>query len=265
VNAEPLNPQLHKYLKSTIDLIITLLLWGYYTLGFILFFAPFYLAAYLFSGDRERSFQSLNHKFYRGFFRLARILIPRTRWCIHEDVRKIRSAVIVCNHISYLDPILLISLFEKHKTIVKNTFFNVPVFRQVIEASGYIPSTSDGKLADLMVQRIEEMDAYLTSGGNLFIFPEGTRSRDGRIGQLNKGAFKIARRCRKPIKVLFIRNTHKLFQPGKFLFNTWPANTITVESLASIEPDYQSETFSISQLMSQVRSILEAQEAEQIS
>ena len=109
------------------------------------------------------------------------------------------------------------------------------------------------------------MDAYLASGGNLFIFPEGTRSRDGRIGRLNKGAFKIARRCRKPIKVLFIRNTNKLFRPGKFLFNTWPANTITVEPLASIEPDYQSETFTISQLMSRVRSILEAQEAKQIS
>ncbi len=247
-----------------VDLSITLLLWGYYTLGFIFFFAPFYLAVYLFSGDRERSFQRLNHKFYRGFFRLARILIPRTRWCIHEDVRKIRSAVIVCNHISYLDPILLISLFEKHKTIVKSTFFNVPVFRQVIDASGYIPSTSEGKLADLMIRRIEEMDAYLASGGNLFIFPEGTRSRDGSIGRLNKGAFKIARRCRKPLKVLFIRNTNKLFQPGKFVFNTWPANTITVELLASIEPDYRSESVSISQLMSQVGSILETQESEQI-
>ena len=116
-----------------------------------------------------------------------------------------------------------------------------------------------------MIQRIEEMDAYLASGGNLFIFPEGTRSRDGRIGQLNKGAFKIARRCRKPIKVLFIRNTNKLFRPGKFLFNTCSANTITVEPLASIEPDYQSEAFSISQLMFQVRSILEMQEAKQTS
>ncbi len=264
MNAEPLNPLLHKYLKSIIDLIITLLIWGYFTLGFFIIFSPFYLVAYLFSGDRERSFQSLNNKFFRGFFRLARILIPRTRWRIHEDFHKIRSAVIVCNHISYLDPILLISLFEKHKTIVKNTFFNVPIFRQVIEASGYIPSTSDGKLAELMVQRIEEMDAYLASGGNLFIFPEGTRSRDGRIGQLNKGAFKIARRCRKPIKVVFIRNTNKLFRPGKFLFNTCSGNTITVEPLASIEPDYQSETFSISPLMSRVRSILEVQEAKQL-
>ena len=259
-----MNPFLHKYLKPVSDLIVTLLLWGYFTLGFIVFFSPVYLAAFLFSENREYAFQRLNHNFYKGFFFLIRILIPRQKWRIPDEIKSIRSSVIVCNHLSYLDPILLISLFEKHKTIVKSTFFNVPVFRQVIEASGYIPSTSDGKLADLMIQRIEEMDSYLASGGNLFIFPEGTRSRDGRIGQLNKGAFKIARRCRKPIKVLFIRNTNKLFRPGKFLFNTRPANTITVEPLASIEPDYQSATFSISQLMSRVRSILDVQESKEI-
>jgi 1-acyl-sn-glycerol-3-phosphate acyltransferase len=149
----------------------------------------------------------------------------------------------------------MISLFEKHKTIVKSSFFKVPIFNQVLEWSGYIPSTSGGKLSDLMIQRIEEMDHFLASGGNLFVFPEGTRSRDGTIGRLNKGAFKIARLCKKPIKVLFIRNTNKLFQPGKFLFNTCVSNTITVEQRASIEPDYQSESFLISDLMSKVHSL----------
>jgi len=248
-----------KYLKPAFDLIVTLLLWLYYTLGFIVFFSPFYLAAYLFSKDRERSFQRLNHKFYKGFFFLARLLIPWSAWRIHDDVLKIRSSVIVCNHVSYLDPILLISLFERHKTIVKSNFFKIPIFSQVLELSGYIPSTSEGRLSDLMIQRIEEMDNFLAFGGNLFVFPEGTRSRDGSIGRLNKGAFKIARFCKRPIKVLFIHNTNKLFQPGKFLFNSCFANTITVEQIASIEPDYQSDAFSISGLMLQVRSLLEAQ------
>jgi 1-acyl-sn-glycerol-3-phosphate acyltransferase len=252
-----------RHLKTVVDLVITLLLWSYFIIGFIIFFAPFYLAAYLLSGDRQRSFQRLNHLFYQGFFRLVRILVPRTRWRIQADIRKLRSAIIVCNHISYLDSILLISLFEKQTTIVKNTFFNVPVFGQVIEASGYIPSTSGGKLADLMIQRVEEMDQYLTSGGNLLIFPEGTRSRDGRIGRLNKGAFKIARRCRKPIVVLSIRNTDRLFQPGRSLFNTCSDNTITLEVLTTIEPAAQGENFSISDVMSRVRSILETQTAKE--
>ncbi|MBN1548695.1 MAG: 1-acyl-sn-glycerol-3-phosphate acyltransferase, partial [Syntrophaceae bacterium] len=209
-----------RLIRSLYDIAVTLLLWSYYTLGFLIIFSPFYLCAYLFSRNREQAFQGLNHVFYKGFFFLVRVLIPGVKWSISEDIPAIRSAVIVCNHISYLDSILLISLFKRHKTIVKSRFFNIPIFRRVIELSGYIPSSSNSELSDLIIRRLEEMDQFFASGGVLFAFPEGTRSRNGTIGPLHKGVFKIARRCRKPIHVLFIRNTGGLFQPGKFLFNT---------------------------------------------
>jgi 1-acyl-sn-glycerol-3-phosphate acyltransferase len=256
---------LNRYLKPFTDVAITLLVWSYFTIGFVLFFAPFYLWAYRFSGNREISFQRLNHRFYQGFFALVRTLIPSNRWRVADDVRSIRSAVIVCNHISYLDPLLLISLFEKHKTIVKSRLFDIPIFGWMLKLSGYIPSDSSGKLADLMVERIEGMSDYLAAGGNLFVFPEGTRSRSGSIGALNRGAFKIARRCRRPINVLYIRNTDKLLQPGKFLFNCGEQNTISVELLGSIEPADGSERFQISDVMTQVHALLEARAAEQVS
>jgi len=246
-------------LKPVSDLVVTLLLWAYFTLGFIVFFSPVYLAAYLFSENREYAFQRLNHNFYKGFFFLIRILIPGQKWRIADEIKSIRSSVIVCNHLSYLDPLLLISLFPRHKTIVKSTFFKVPIFGWMLKQSGYIPSTSEGRLSELLIERIDAMDGYLASGGNLFVFPEGTRSRDGTIGRLNKGAFKIARLCHTPIKVLHIRNTNKLFMPGKFLFNTLVSNIITVEPISGIEPDYQEGQFSISALMSQVRTLLEIQ------
>ena len=252
-----MNPHLHKYLKPVSDLIVTLLLWVYFTLGFIVFFSPFYLAAYLFSENRENSFQRLNHHFYKGFFFLIRVFIPGQKWCISDEIGSIRSSVIVCNHLSYLDPLLLISLVKQHKTIVKNTFFSVPIFGWMLRQAGYIPSTSEGRLSEIMIERLDTMADFLASGGNLFIFPEGTRSRGGAIGRLNKGAFKIARLCRTPIKVLYISNTNKLFTPGKFLFNTMVTNAITVEQIADIEPDYQIASFSISDLMSQVQSLLE--------
>jgi 1-acyl-sn-glycerol-3-phosphate acyltransferase len=248
--------------KFIYDVVVTLLLWSYYSVGFILFFAPFYLAAYFFSHDRERSFQRLNHQFYKGFFLLLRLFVPWNRWRIQEEVLGIRSSVIVCNHVSYLDPILMIALFERHKTIVKARFFKMPIFRRVVELSGYLPSSSNGDMSDLMVQRLEEMDTYLGSGGNLFVFPEGTRSRDGSVGRLNKGPFKIARLCRRPIKVLFIRNTDKIYQPGRFLFHTCVSNTVSVELLATLEPDYQRLDFSISELAARVRSLLEARSSE---
>ena len=245
--------------------MVTLLLWAYFTLGFIVFFSPFYLAAYLFSDNRENSLQRLNHHFCIGFFFLVRVFIPGQKWHISDEIGSIRSSVIVCNHLSYLDPLLLISLFPQHKTIVKSTFFRVPIFGWMLKQSGYIPSNSEGSLSELMIERLDTMDDFLTSGGNLFIFPEGTRSRDGAIGRLNKGAFKIARLFRSPIQVLFIRNTNKLFTPGKFLLNALVSNTITVEQIAAIAPEYQSDGFSISDLMNRVRLLLEKQKEEQVT
>lgn len=252
-----MNLILKKYLKPISDLIVTLLLWSYFTIGFILLFSPIYIGAYLFAANREFAYQRLNHNFYKGFFWLVRALIPGQKWHIADDIKSIRSSVVVCNHLSYLDPLLLISLFPRHRTIVKSSFFRVPIFGWMLKQSGYIPSTSEGSLSELMIERVDAMADYLASGGNLFVFPEGTRSRDGTIGRLNKGAFKIARLCRTPIHILYIRNTNKLFTPGKFLFNTLVSNIITVEPITGIQPDYQSGDFSIASLMSRVQSLLE--------
>lgn len=211
-----------------IDGVVTMICWAYFTVGFIVFFSVRYAGAYLFSSEREYRFQYLNSRFYRFFFYLLRALTPRQRWQIGKEVEAIRSAVIICNHVSYLDPLLFISLFERQKTVVKTTFFKVPIFGWVLEHSGYFPADSSGIHARIMIEQVERMGSFLAAGGNFFIFPEGTRSRNGNIGTLNRGALKIARLCRAPIYVLHLANTDKLFTPGRFLFNTRTANTISL-------------------------------------
>jgi 1-acyl-sn-glycerol-3-phosphate acyltransferase len=201
----------------------------------------------------------MNHYFYKSFFWLCRRLIPRQGWQVDRTVPAIRSSVIVCNHISYIDPILLISLFGRHTTIVKSRLFMVPIFGKVLRISGYIPSAADPDLTEMMIERMDTLCRDLHQGSNLIVFPEGTRSRNGRIGKFNSGAFKIARRCRLPIQVLFIRNSQRLFAPGRFLFNTQGGDAISVESIASITPDYDAAEFSIHQLMDQVRELMKAQ------
>jgi 1-acyl-sn-glycerol-3-phosphate acyltransferase len=241
-----------------IDLIVTILLWTYFTLGFIVFFAPFYaLALPLPRERRTRIFRRLNHYFYRGFFRLLRFLIPSTGWRIDDAVRNIRSSVIVCNHVSYLDPILFISLFENHSTIVKDRLFRVPLFGWMLRLSGYLPSASGGGLADLMLLRMERLSEELARGGNLFVFPEGTRSRTGALESFNPGAFKIARFCRAPLRIFLVRNTDRLFEPGRFLFDTRRANVVTLDLIGEIVPEYESEDFSIPDLMRRVRRLME--------
>jgi 1-acyl-sn-glycerol-3-phosphate acyltransferase len=249
-------PQRPVWVRFPKDLVITLMLWSYFTVGFILFFAPFYLLALFFATNRAAGFQYLNSLFYKGFFLICRWLIPGHRWEIQPEVRRIRSSVIVCNHISYLDSILLVSLFPRHTTIAKDRLFRIPVFGRMLALSGYIPSSGTGRYADLMLDSLATIADNLESGGNIIVFPEGTRSRGGRVGRLHKGAFKIAKYCNAPIKVLNVTNTDKLFVPGKFLFNTCAGSTIGLRLIAELSPDYKSDAFEIRNLMAQVKSLL---------
>jgi len=246
-------------LNAILDFGITSILWTYYTAGYILFFSPFYIYHGLFSDRREERFQKLNSAHYRVFFALVRALIPRVRWRIPQEVCAIRSSVIVANHISFLDPILFISLFEKQKTIVKPDFFRMPIFGAVLKASGYISrGSAAGSLYDEdMANQMRSMKDFLAAGGNLFVFPEGTRSRTGALGPFDKGAFRIAKLCGAPIRAVVIRNTNRLYPPGRFRFNTRQGFDIELAVAGSFEPDYDSPSFSLSGLMSEVRAALE--------
>lgn len=249
-------PLCPKYLKILADAAVTLLLWTYFTLGFVIFFAPFYVAAVMLAADRRLAFQKLNNRFLRGFLWLLQTAVPGLTVEIDARIRGLESCVVVANHRSYLDPVIMIACFSRQSTIVKKDFFHVPIFGRVIQAAGYIPSEGNGGLASLLMERIEYMRTYLAEGGVLFVFPEGTRSRTGRISEFNKGAFKIARNANAPIEVLCITNTDRLFPPGRFLFNTCVRNRIRVRRVGRLSPE-DTGGMPIEQVMTRARKMME--------
>jgi len=244
-------------IQRVIDLFITLLLWSYFLFGSIVFFFLFYGPAYFFAANRATALQKLTHIHMKNFFTLTGWLIPRTKFAIQNEVRQIHSSVIVCNHLSYLDPILLISLFPRQRTIVKNTFFRVPFFGWLLKNSGYVPSAPTEMQGAAMIKNLESIKEHLAQGGNLFVFPEGTRSRDGKLKPFNKGVFSIARYCEAPLALILIKDTNKLFRPGSFSFNTRDFNEITVELIGTLKPDYRSNEFSLSAIVDQARLLFE--------
>lgn len=222
-----------------IDAVVTLACWCYFTLGFVVVFSPFYVFAMFFSREPEVAVQRCNRAFYRGFFALLRALTPRIDWEIDERIGAVRSSVVVCNHRSYLDPLLLIALLDRARTIVKPVFFTLPIFGRVIRAAGYLPASAEGRFAGLMLARMESMGGYLANGGNLFVFPEGTRTRTSGLGELHPGALKIARQHHAPVQVVCLEGTDQLFTPGVFLFSTRRPLRIRVRLAGRIEPDPQ--------------------------
>lgn len=258
-SATPLGP-IGQAARWSVSFLITLVLWAYFTAGFVLFFSPFYIWAAIFAADRVARFRRLNSRFCRGFFGLARLLMPGWRWQVDPRVKALQGRLIVCNHVSYFDSILLISLFGQHTTIAKARLFAIPIFGRMLRASGYLPSEAGAKLAGLMVERMERLPEELAGGANLFVFPEGTRSRDGRIGAFHSSIFKIARKLELPIEVLAVRNTERLFRPGSFVFKAFDRGNIVLDWVGTVPPaadaDLQRKS-ALAAMMADTRNILE--------
>ncbi|HPD57594.1 MAG TPA: lysophospholipid acyltransferase family protein [Smithellaceae bacterium] len=236
---------------------ITVILWSYFLFGYLFLLAFLYIPAFIIARKMAATLQNINHVHLRCFFALTRALIRRTKFEIPDQVRELRSCVIVCNHLSYLDPILLVSIYPRQITIVKNTFFKVPIFGWFLKSAGYIPSAPNEMMGAAMINNLESIKKHLADGGILFVFPEGTRSRDGKLAPFNKGVFSIARYCRAPINLVLIRNTNLLFRHGYFSFNTRVFNTIKLELIGTLEPDFKSYDFSVSAIAENVRKLFE--------
>ncbi|MCB2186716.1 MAG: 1-acyl-sn-glycerol-3-phosphate acyltransferase [Deltaproteobacteria bacterium] len=218
------------------DSLVTLLLWLHFIFFFLLFYWPVYALALWPRASRARRFQRANHYYFRIFFRLCRLLMPRFR-LVHpprEALAQGGPAVIVSNHLSLLDPLVLLALFPRVATIVKPAYFHYPVFGFLLRASGYLAADLHSPQSLWAEGRLTALEEYLAAGGGVFIFPEGTRARDGQLKPFAKGAFYFARAYGLPLRLLHLSGAGEIFRPGHFLFNAWGAGPVVVRDLGLV-------------------------------
>ena len=247
---------LTRFFRRVINFCLTLGLWVYFMLGYLVLMFVLFIPCYSRLKAVDAVLQKSFHLHLKVFFALVNRLSPGVRFAVSEDVRNLRSSIIVCNHLSYLDPILLVSLFPRQTTIVKNTFFSVPIFGWFLRKAGYVPSSPTEMYGPAMINHLESIKRQLAAGGNLFVFPEGTRGRQGRIAPFNKGVFSIARYCNTGLKLVLIRNTDRLFRPGSFSFETRGKFTVSMELIGSLTED-DLKNFSIGASADQARTLFE--------
>jgi 1-acyl-sn-glycerol-3-phosphate acyltransferase len=236
------------------DTAVTVLLWSYFTIAYLALFLPRHLVmALVCHRDCEAAFQRINSRFYGGFFTWLRWLAPRLRLEIAPQVRRLRAAVLVCNHRSYLDPLLFIALFPRHRTIVAQRFFRLPLFGWVLRHSGYLPAGDDEGL----LRQVESMPQFLRDGGVLFVFPEGRRGVGGAVGPFATGAFRIARRCHAPLALLAITGSDALFHPGRWRFATGQPVTLRLELVDMLAPSAACAQGPVSRMAAEARTRLQ--------
>lgn len=121
-------------------------------------------------------------------------------------VRPDRSYVYMANHSSLIDtPAMFACLPYPFKIMAKKELFYIPFMGWHLWSSGHFPiDRGDARKTARSVRRVIE---GIRDGRSLAVFPEGTRTRDGRLQDFKPGAFKIALRAGVPIVPVTIRGT----------------------------------------------------------
>jgi 1-acyl-sn-glycerol-3-phosphate acyltransferase len=134
--------------------------------------------------------------------------------------------VFMANHASFLDGPLLFALIpQRVRVILKKSVFAFPVLGWIMIAAGFVPV--DRRAGGGGVRSIERAVRDIKEKGYSFlIFPEGTRSLDGRLGRFHRGGFFLAVGAGAPIVPVTIRGTFELMPKGRLGANR---GTVRVE------------------------------------
>lgn len=125
-----------------------------------------------------------------------------------------RPCVYVSNHQSMVDILAVFATRLPFKWVSKVENFYVPFLGWNMILNRYV-SLKRGNLPSIL-RMVRRCDAVLRGGESLFVFPEGTRSEDGRLRSFFRGAFRIAVRNRVPIVPILIEGTHAILPKGRF-------------------------------------------------
>ncbi|GIE77347.1 1-acyl-sn-glycerol-3-phosphate acyltransferase [Actinoplanes philippinensis] len=124
-------------------------------------------------------------------------------------------AVLVANHASLIDILVLFALFRPFKYVSKQEIFRVPVIGWNMRLNGYVPLVRGSGAS---VRRMMELcDAHLRAGSPLMIFPEGTRTSDGALQRFKNGAFDLAVRHDVPVFPIAVHGTRQALPRAGFV------------------------------------------------
>lgn len=129
--------------------------------------------------------------------------------------------VVFSNHCSYFDVFCLLAhLPIQFRWLAKEELFRIPLFGKAMEYGGYIPidRSNPRRAHRSMVAAADRIRA----GTSIVIFPEGTRSRDGKLQEFKSGGAILAIRAQVPVVPVAIIGTHEIMPKGTFRVKPGP-------------------------------------------
>jgi 1-acyl-sn-glycerol-3-phosphate acyltransferase len=131
------------------------------------------------------------------------------------------SYVFLSTHQSYMDiPAMLGYLPAQLRIAAKKSLFRIPFMGWHLTRAGHIPI--DRSSTQNAVASMQRAANYLRRGICAFVFPEGTRSRDGYLHRFKKGGFKLAIQAQAPIIPVTIVGSREILPPDSIIFRPGP-------------------------------------------
>lgn len=195
--------------------------------------------------DKEKLYTE-DSKFYRAILNCsAAVMTKLFRIRIHTDGKEKlpegKRILFVCNHISCYDPILTWLVFKDFNIsfISKPSNFNVPFFGKIIRRCCFLPI--DRENAKNAVRTINAAAELIKSAEvSVGVYPEGTRSRGGKLLPFHDGVFRVAKKAECDIAVLSIMGTENIYRNVPFKgTDVWldVAGVITAEEAMTEKSD----------------------------
>lgn len=185
-----------------------------------LLFAPLYALATIAYGAASMvcsPFDGHGRRQHRIARAWARMLLRLARVRVHteglENLPRAAPAVMVCNHLSYMDvPVLFATLPLQFRILARQGLFRIPFLGGHLKRAQHLPVDQSNPRASL--RSLQLAAAAVASGLPLFIFPEAGRSFSGEMRPFVPGAFHIAIQAQVPVVPMVLIGTYEILPPG---------------------------------------------------
>jgi 1-acyl-sn-glycerol-3-phosphate acyltransferase len=116
------------------------------------------------------------------------------------------AALVVCNHVSYMDALILsASIPRPVRFVMYWKIFEIPVMSWIFRTAKAIPIAGARENPEMMRRAFDAVDAALAEGELVCIFPEGALTKDGEIAKFKSGVEKILERRAVPVLPMALR------------------------------------------------------------
>ena len=144
-----------------------------------------------------------------------------------------RPYMVVANHESFVDMLLLSHLPWEMKWLSKEDFFKYPMVGWLMRMAGDIKLVRGNR--ESIVSAMKGMRDRLGKRVSVMVFPEGTRTLDGTMGEFKDGAFRIAIEAQVPILPLAVVGTREALNKGDWRMNVTRAEVRVLEPIDTSE------------------------------